>query len=96
VWHAARTSSLVRMHPLALDHSQMMRLVMRPAHHDADETQATKMLYLLRVIGCDRQHHTVGQRLSLGGPAVQMGLVDLMRVCRNHALYSLSSCDLFR
>jgi hypothetical protein len=30
-------SSSLRMHELALGHGQMMRLVMRPTRHDADE-----------------------------------------------------------
>jgi putative NADH-flavin reductase len=86
-WHAACASSLVRMHHLAFSHSQVMQLVMRPAHHDADEAQAAKTLHLLRVARCDGQHNAIRQWLSLGAPTVQMRLVDLLCVCRDHALY---------
>jgi hypothetical protein len=37
---------------LALSHTKMMGLVMRPADHYTDKAQAANVLLLLRVAGC--------------------------------------------
>jgi hypothetical protein len=65
----------------------MVRLVMRPARHEADKSKTADVLHLLRVPGCHGQQDTVRQRLGLGAPPVDMHLVNLVSLSRNHALY---------
>src|SRR6185312_13917731 len=65
----------------------MVRLVMRPARHEADKAKTADVLHLLRVAGCHGQQDTVRQRLGLGAPAVEMRLVNLVSLSGDHALY---------
>jgi hypothetical protein len=65
----------------------MVRLVMRPARQEADKAKTADVLHLLRVAGCHGQQDTVRQRLGLGAPAVEMRLVNLVSLSRDHALY---------
>jgi hypothetical protein len=75
------------VHELALRHTQVMGLVMRSAHHDADEAQSAKAFRLLWVARCDGQHNTIRQWLGLGTPAIKMAVFNLLSVRRDHALY---------
>ena len=65
----------------------MVRLVMRPARHEADKSKTADVLHLLRVPGCHGQQDTVRQRLGLGAPPVEMHLVNLVSLSRDHSLY---------
>jgi len=64
------------MHKFALGHGQMVRLVMRPARHEADEAKTADVPHLLGVPGCNGQQDAVRQRLG-----------NLVSLSRNHALY---------
>jgi hypothetical protein len=77
------------MHKFALGHGQMVRLVMRPARHGADEAKTADVPHLLRVAGCHGHEDTLRQRLGLGAPAVEMRLVNLVSFSKDHALYRL-------
>ena len=77
-WVSCRPAWSIGMHELALGHCEMVPLVMRPAHHEADEAEAADMLHLLRVAGCDGQQNAVRQRLGLGAPAIKMALFNLL------------------
>src|SRR6266511_1209437 len=65
----------------------MVRLMMRATRHEADNAKTADVLHLLRVAGCHGQQDTVRQRLGLGAPAVEMRLVNLVSLSRDHALY---------
>src|SRR5260370_42225850 len=68
----------------ALCHREMVRLMMRAAHQQANEAQTANSLDFLRITRGAGEKLAIRQHRRLGGPAVET--VHGLSVCRDHPL----------
>src|SRR6516164_3182482 len=75
---------LVRKGELALGHCEMVRLVMRAANQQPNETKATDVLHFFGIGRSHSQKDAIGQRRGFGAPAVEV--VDFPGLGGDHPL----------
>ena len=75
---------LVRKGELALGHCEMVRLVMRAANQQPNETKATDVLHFFGIGRSHSQKDAIGQRRGFGAPAVEV--VDFPGLRGDHPL----------